>query len=104
MQGQLPDYLLLGSAAWRYFVKAMMARYVAPRAPLPPGAAVLDVGGGAGASSLALLSLFRVGRLEYIDSDPRLYTTAARRLSGRAGVRLSLMDATRLTFPAESFD
>jgi SAM-dependent methyltransferase len=99
------DYFLLDSAPWRYFVRSMIARYVAPRAALPDGAAVLDVGGGAGASAEALLALFSPGRVESIEPDPLLLARAERRLwRHRPRVRCSLMDATRVEFPDASFD
>src|SRR5690606_31157563 len=72
---------------------------------LPARARVLDVGGGAGAGTRALFSVFAPAEVEYIDIDPRHVETARKKLrSYGARVRVQQMDAARLRFPDASFD
>jgi SAM-dependent methyltransferase len=71
---------------------------------LPPGARVLDVGCGAGATSLALAERVRPGQVVGIDISAPLLDRARQRGEGIANLRFELADAQTYAFSREQCD
>lgn len=105
MSNRLLDRMFLDSLGWRLFARFTLSRDVLPRAHLPHGARVLDVGAAAGAGARALLALRPDLRLDLVEPDPVIAAQAERNLAPRAAqVRVHLMDATALDLPDQSYD
>jgi SAM-dependent methyltransferase len=71
---------------------------------LAPGARVLDVGCGAGATTLVLAERVRPGSAVGVDISAPLLARARERAAGVSGVDFVLGDAQVFPFEAESFD
>lgn len=77
---------------------------VANRLGLAPGERVLDVGCGAGATSLWLAERVRPGQVLGIDISAPLLARARERAEGIANLRFEHADAQTFAFPAGSHD
>jgi SAM-dependent methyltransferase len=71
---------------------------------LAPGARVLDVGCGAGATSLSLAERVRPGEVVGVDISAPLVARARERARGVQGLSFALGDAQTFAFEPESFD
>ncbi|MDF3065994.1 MAG: SAM-dependent methyltransferase PhcB [Polyangiaceae bacterium] len=71
---------------------------------LRAGAHVLDVGCGAGATSLSLTERVRPGEVLGVDISAPLLARARQRAQGVAGLRFQLADAQTFAFEPERFD
>jgi ubiquinone/menaquinone biosynthesis C-methylase UbiE len=71
---------------------------------LRAGAHVLDVGCGAGATSLSLAERVRPGEVLGVDISAPLLARARQRAQGIAGLRFELADAQTFAFEPERFD
>ncbi|NJM90858.1 MAG: methyltransferase domain-containing protein [Myxococcales bacterium] len=83
-----------------------MIREIAAAAAISPGHRVLDVGCGAGASTMDLARLTHARELVGIDITHELlvHASAATEREGLAGVRFERMSATQLIFADQVFD
>lgn len=71
---------------------------------LPAGARVLDIGCGAGATSLLLAAQVQPGEVVGVDISAPLLARARERAQGTPGLRFELADAQTFPFQPESFD